>query len=168
MEPQVQADLNGISLEELLELNHIDLFPEETTEPTNSMIISRQILAIRRLEQQIERYDQQLREARSFYEQRAGKCEERIAFLKQSIKAFLDQNGLKNIQTPSGTAYQKVLTVKHWPEDEALVAWADTHLPGAIRIKREPDKKALGDHIKRGGEVPDGYDESQETRLYVK
>lgn len=168
MEQQVQTDPGGITLEELLELNHIDLFPEENNEPTNSMIVSRQIHTIRRLEQQIERYDQQQRESKSFYEERAGKCEERIAFLKQSIKAFLDQNGLKNVQTPNGTAYQKVVTVKQWPEDEVLLAWVDLHLPAAIRVKREPDKKVIGEHITKTGDTPETYREERETRIYLR
>ncbi len=167
METTIQATLDTI-LEDLLGVEHADLFPEENQERLNSMDIARQIATIKKLEEQIQQYELQEKEAKSFYAQRRAKCDDRIGFLKGSIKAFLDQQGLKNIQTPNGTAYQKVVTVKQWPDDEALLAWADVHLPTAIRVKREPDKRAIGEHIAKTGDVPEMYREEHETRVYIR
>jgi hypothetical protein len=153
--------------------DRLELFPEEDfgreDEPlVDSMPVTQKIFAIRHLEKAIEQYDKQDRESRSFYAQKKQKCEEQIEFIKRMILNFLQAQCMKNIQTPAGTAYQKVVTTKQWPSDDALVAWVQAYLPEAIRTKKEPDKKAIIEHMKRTGETPDGYSEDEETRLYIK
>jgi hypothetical protein len=145
-----------------------ELFPDETSEIINTMNVTLKIYIIRKLEKEIELFNKQLEESKYFYTDRIVKCVERIDLIKQAIHGYLRFNNLKNIKTPNGTAYQKDVTLKQWPGDDILLAWADAYKPEAVRIKREPDKKLIGEYIKATGETPDGYTESTETRLYIK
>jgi hypothetical protein len=145
-----------------------ELFPEESSEIINTMNVTLKIYIIRKLEKEIELFNKQLEESKYFYTDRIIKCVERIDLIKQAIHGYLRFNNLKNIKTPNGTAYQKDITLKQWPADDILLAWADAYIPEAVRIKKEPDKKLIGEHIKSTGETPDGYTETQETRLYIK
>jgi hypothetical protein len=144
-----------------------DLFPVPNV-LANTMDATLSIQAIRDVEKLVAQYDLQDAQSQTFYADKKRRCEERIDHLKRSISAFLDQNGLKNLQTPAGTAFRKTFTIKHWPDDEALLEWVGLNLPEAIRIKREPEKKLIADHIKLTGEVPLGYEETSETRLYIR
>jgi hypothetical protein len=113
-------------------------------------------------------YQKQDEESRQFYADRKATAQARIDFVKVSIHAWLRNNDLQRLQTPNGTAYFRSITLKQWPADEVLVAWAQAHLPEAIRLRREPDKKAIGEHIRTTGDTPEGYDEHEETRLYLR
>ena len=146
--------------------NHIELDP--TPAITSTMQVTQHISLIRMVEKQIEQLRKQDAESRTFYADRIARCEQHIGQLKLSILGFLQQHQLKHIHTPVGTAYQKAVTTKTYPPDDELLAWLDQHLPDAVRIQRHADKRKLGDHIKQTGEVPDGYSESTETRLYIK
>ncbi len=145
-----------------------DLFPEEEGEIVNTMDVTRKVWAIRRLEKMVEQYDQQDAESRQFYAERKSSAQARIDFVKASIQAFLRHHDLQRLATPNGTAYFRSITTKLWPADEVLLAWAQVHLPDAVRLRREPDKKAIGEHIKTTGNTPEGYDEREETRLYLR
>lgn len=145
-----------------------ELFPEEEGDTLNSMDATRKIYAIRRLEQLIAQYEKQDAESRQFYSDRKASAQARIDFVKGSIQAFLRHHDLQRLATPNGTAYFRSITTKQWPADDALIAWAQAHLPEAIRLRREPDKKAIGEHIKTTGETPEGYCESEETRLSLR
>ncbi len=147
------------------------LFPDDVPDeqPTiNTIDATQQIRVIRAIEKQIEQYDLQDKESRFFYAEKKRKCEEQIEYIKRSLLGFLQLHGMKNIQTPAGTAYQRTITTKTWPDDDILLTWAGIHLPYAIRNKQEPDKKLIGEHIKTTGEVPDGYSEKEEIHLYLK
>lgn len=145
-----------------------ELFPDDDVKIQTSMDATQRISTIRLLEQQIEQLTRQDQESRNFYADRKAKVEARIEDIKRNILGYLQFNNLKNIQTPVGTAYQKVVTIKHWPEDEVLLAWGLAHNPATIRVKREPDKRLISDHIRSTGEIPETYSESQETRLYIR
>ena len=168
MEQPTTTQVQELPLDELLELPRADLFPEDNGEPANTMDVSRQIYAIRKLDDQIEFYTLQEREARLFYEQRRDRCQERIDMLKHSILAFLEQNNLRNVQTPCGTAFKRKVTVRSWPSDDQLLAWAEANLPTAIRIKRESDRRMILEHMCNTGAVPEGYSEKPETRLGLR
>ena len=161
---------NSVALEPLFpnDLENEDILPEESTQIIDTMDVTLKVSAINRIGKEIEMYQRQLDDAKFFYEDRIKRCEQRQYQLKQMILGFLGMNKLKNIRTPLGTAFMKELTTRLWPPDDALVAWATEHLPSAIRVKKEPDKRLLSDHIKSSGEIPDGYSESKETRLYIK
>ena len=145
-----------------------DLFPEEEGEIVNTMDVTRKVWAIRRLEKLLAQYDQQDAESRQFYAERKASAQTRIDFVKASIQAFLRHHDLQRLATPNGTAYFRSTTLKQWPADEVLLAWAQAHLPEAIRLRREADKKAIGEHIKTTGDTPDGYSEREESRLYLR
>jgi hypothetical protein len=145
-----------------------DLFPDDDARIQNTMDATIRINTIRQLEGQIQQLEKQDEESRIFYTAKKAKCTQRIETIKRSILGYLQFAGLKNIQTPSGTAYQKAVTVKAWPTDEILLSWALSSNSALIRIKREPDKRLMADHIKATGECPPGYTESQETRLYIR
>jgi hypothetical protein len=145
-----------------------ELFPEEEGETLNTMDVTRKIHAVRRIEMLIAQYQKQDTESRQFYADRKAAAQARIDFVKGNIRAFLHLHDLQRLQTPNGTAYFRSITLKQWPADEVLLAWAQAHLPEAIRLRREPDKKAIGEHIKTTGDTPEGYYESEETRLYLR
>ena len=166
MDTQTNGNANGTSGAE--DIFREDLFPEEEGEILNTMDVTRKLYAIRMIEKQIARYELQDQESRSFYADKQAKGEQRIDFIKQGLLAFLKQNDLQNVQTPAGTAYRRVVTTKHWPDEDVLLAWATAYLPAAVRTNREPDKKLIGEHIRTTGEIPDGYSLTVETRLYVK
>lgn len=143
-------------------------FPDEEREIANTMDVTLKAYAIRQIEKQIDYLEIQDQESRSYYANKKAKCNQRVEFIQSQILNFLRTNGLKNIHTPHGTAYQRTVTAKKWPSDEGLIGWAKLHLPSAIRIKLEPDKKILSDHIKSTGEFPVGYSETQEVKLGIK
>ena len=145
-----------------------ELFPEEEGEIVNTMDVTRKVYVIRKLEGLVALYQKQDEESRQFYADRKATAQARIDFVKVSIHAWLRNNDLQRLQTPNGTAYFRSITLKQWPADEVLVAWAQAHLPEAIRLRREPDKKAIGEHIRTTGDTPEGYDEHEETRLYLR
>ena len=148
------------------------LFGDDTEKfeqpPQNTIDVTWRIATIRQLEKQIKLLELQASEAKQFFASRVDRCEDRIGFLKQAIQGFLNHSNLKNLQTPQGTAYQRTITVKSWPEDAALLAWIDAVKLNAVRNKREPDKQAISAHIASTGEIPPGYSETQETRIYIK
>ena len=43
-------------------------------------------------------------------------------------------------------------------DDRAFLSWAQEHQPALLRIKREPDKKAILAHIQQDGDIPPGID----------
>jgi hypothetical protein len=145
-----------------------ELFPEEAEEIVDTMHVTRKIWVIRQIEKLITQYEKQDAESRQFYADRKAAAQSRIDFVKTSIQAFLRHHDLQRLQTPNGTAYFRSITTKQWPADDVLIAWAQAHLPEAIRLRREPDKKVIGEHIKTTGEMPVGYSESTETRLYLR
>jgi len=159
---------NGRDIQAVVADDREELFPDEECEIVNTMDVTRKLWVIAQIEKQIAQYELQDRESRAYYADREAKCEQRIEFMKRNILGFLQFNNLTNLQTPNGTAYQKAVTTKHWPSDDILIAWALAYKPEAIRIKREPDKKAIAEHIHATGETPDGYSEVQETRLYLQ
>jgi len=150
---------------------HEPLFPDEfiDDEPiVNTMDVTKKIYAIRFIEKRITQYQKQDQESRLFYLTKVEQCQQQIEFIKRNILAFIRQNNLKNIQTPAGTAYQRDITMKQWPSEDVLIAWATANVPEAVRVKQEPDKKLLLEYMKITGERPDGYREATETRLYLK
>jgi hypothetical protein len=145
-----------------------ELFPEEEGDLVNTMDVTRKIWVIRQIENLISQYEKQDAESRQFYADRKAAAQVRIDFIKGSIHVFLNIHDLKRLQTPNGTAYFRSIALKQWPGDDVLIAWAQAHLPEAIRLRREPDKKAIGEHIKATGNTPEGYCEKEETRLYLR
>jgi hypothetical protein len=143
----------------------------EATTPLSvqtTMDVMRMVQAIRELEKRIELFTLQEQESRAFYGDKKRRCEEQAGRVKAAILGFLKERGLKNIQTPAGTAYQRTLTQRQWPEDATLLAWAATSVPRAIRVKQELDKRIAADHIHTTGEIPQGYREWEEVRLYLR
>ena len=145
-----------------------DLFPDEEGEIVNTMDVTRKVWAIRQIEKLIVQYEKQDAESRQFYSDRKAAAQARIDFVKASIHAWLRNHDLQRLATPNGTAYFRTCKLKYWPNDEALLGWAEAHLPEAIRVRREPDKQAITAHAKATGEVPDGYTEREESRLYLR
>ncbi len=162
---------NLLAIPEQAEVTREPLFPDEMPDDRpiiNTMDATLKIRVIRAIEKQIEQLDLQDKESRFFYAEKKCKCEEQIDFMKRSLLAYLQLNGMKNIQTPAGTAYQRTVTARQWPEDDVLLAWAKSNMPEGIRRKEEPDKKLIGEHIRVTGDMPEGYTERKETRLMLK
>ncbi|MFZ4622376.1 MAG: hypothetical protein ACOYNS_17570 [Bacteroidota bacterium] len=142
--------------------------PDADVSPKNFQDVTNMIEAVCHLEDQIEMYDTQSVEAVSFFKSKSNTAQLRIDQLKSYIKSFLDQKVLKNIQTVRGTAYIRKMNVKSWGDTDALLAWTQANAPQAVRVKYEPDKKLLSEHMKKTGECPDQYSEQPEDRLYIK
>jgi len=141
---------------------------DDSDEPlVDTMDATQKIALIRRLEGTLERIERQDRESRQFYAMLMARTEERIANVKALLLVFLQHEGISNLKTPLGTAQQRNLTVRNWPEAGQLVSWAQKHCPAGVRTKYEPDKRAITEHIQRTGETPEGYTETPEVRLYV-
>ena len=106
---------------------------------------------------------------RRWYERRVRHCEERIGFNTQQIAAYMDILGVTKLPTPEGTPFFKTITKKEWPEDPALVAFAqENEITDGVRTKYAPDKKAIAEYIGRTGNVPDGYVEREERTLQIR
>ena len=62
------------------------------------------------------------------------------------------------VKTPHLTACTTTREEWRWPEDEALVAWADGTDADLVRVKRSPDKAAIKSYVKESGDCPDGLE----------
>ena len=140
----------------------------ESREIQNTMDVTNKISSIRQIEKDLAGLDLQDRESRAFYAAKKNACEQRMDFLKQQILNYLQARNQKNIQTPAGMAFQRLVTTKHWPSDDVLISWCMKSVPTAMKISKDVDKRILTEHIKAKGEIPDGYLESHQMRLYLK
>lgn len=142
--------------------------PDAAITPSSFQDATNMIEAVGHLEAQLEIYRVQLTEAQQFFEMKSETLLKRIEQIKSSLHGFLDIKGLRNIQTPRGTAYLRKIRVKQWPDDDALVSWALEHSPKSVKVRYTPDRKLLSEHIKATGEIPDTYSETEEERLYIR
>ena len=161
---------------ELIQAQRVPLFDDEPdtaveeslADIRNTMDVTRKVQAIRALERDIEQLEMQNRESIAFYQHRKEICQERAESLKRQILSYLQATNRRNIATPAGTAYQRVVTSKLWPPDEDLLSWCTRNVPEAVRVRSEVDKRIVAEHVKTTGNIPDGYAESQQVKLYIK
>jgi hypothetical protein len=165
MNPQDQ----GTEREVLFPEEAVDsVYQDESREIATTMDVTNKIYAIRLLEKQQAMFELQDQESRAFYSRKKAACDERMEYLKRQILNYLQSRNQKNIQTPAGTAYQRLLTTRHWPSDDLLLSWCLKCLPDAVKVSQDVDKRIISEHIKGRGEIPEGYLESHQVRLYLK
>ena len=76
-------------------------------------------------------------------------------------------SGKKTNKLPNGVIRLTTRTKKTFADDEALMKFSfDNSIP--TRVTEKPDKKAIAEHIKIWGDVPDICSEEVETKFSFK
>ena len=89
------------------------------------------------------------------------KVVQRILFHTAGLRAYLQSTGQRKAQLLNGTiAFRAGRQHVEVLDEAAFLAYVDTHieLAALVRVKREPDKTAIQQHIKAGLDVPAGID----------
>ena len=102
----------------------------------------------------------ELERLESWVNRERGILERKMAWHERGLVCFLKASGAKTIKLIGGTlkriAGRESLEVQ---DEMAFLSWADaTDADDLIRLKVEPDKKAIREYIKRTGEIPPGTD----------
>lgn len=171
----MQDNGNGQLHETVAEEEREELFPDlpgDETTPSDVFEATRLVKSIRELDERKSRVEEerrlQLQRYSEWYDNRLQKLAEHIERRKASLEAYLNWNSLQRLPTPEGTAYFRTTTKLQWPVADKLVQWAERNLPAALRVKKDVDKRIVGEHIKKTGELPEGYSEEQITGLYIR
>jgi hypothetical protein len=114
-----------------------------------------------RLEAFITRYSE-------WFGRRIQKCEERITKHTSDIRNFMLQHEVQKLATPEGTAYFRDTTSFVWPDDENLIAFLKANKPELVETREVVNKNNAKKYIHETGNVPPGYEEKTEPRLYIK
>lgn len=92
-------------------------------------------------------------------DEEVAKLQKKIAWHESGLIAFLQVQGKKTIKLINGTLKRiKGRDRVDVLDADALTKWAESNGANLLRVKVEPDKKAIMDHIKNTGELPDGVD----------
>ena len=130
------------------------------------------VRAIDNMEQSIEDDRQYSAEAAEYYRQRIEKKKEGIEYLKSMLQTTLKIRGKSSIPTPNGVIINSTRTVRHWPDDNTLLKWAqemETHYGLPLITRKEfPNKTALKEFIQTNGVTPGGYHESEEESVSIR
>jgi hypothetical protein len=107
------------------------------------------------------------------FEKRIAEHERSAAFFADMIERGVmamepDSKGKRTVKTVAGTAYTRTTEHFEWPADDALVSWAKSHLPEAVKVKESPDKAALKAHVKATGELPEGLTVEPRVSVVIK
>jgi len=149
-----------------------ELFTEPDTSliaPVNTADVATKMYAISKLENEIQGYLNQKKEADYFYEQRINNIENRIAYLKEQISSWMTVNEKELIATHNGTAFLQKSTVVTWPSAPVLLDWVKKEqIPDGIRTKEEPSLKEINQYMKETGLIPPSYLEVEKTSLRIR
>ena len=101
----------------------------------------------------------QIDRASQWAEEEVAKIQPRIHFHESGLIAFLQVQGKKTIKLINGTLKRTAGRNSVVVDDmAALESWSEHSGVEVIRVKREADKKAIMDYVKKDGVVPDGVD----------
>ena len=104
--------------------------------------------------------------AKKAFDQSMSRVNEAMTKLEGEILGTLQEQGLKNIKTEDGTAYQNTTATATVKDREAFEAWADeTGNRGAMDIRA--NKKAIRELLDEGVEVP-GVNYTERTTIGVR
>lgn len=143
---------------------------EEIDTIGNMNDVARQIRQVRQNEDSIDQLKQQADEAAAFYKMRMDALDLRNNFLKENCGRWLKMNGLKSLATHAGTIGFTKSTKTTWPEDDALLAFANAQdeKDQLVKSKSYPDKKALVQFIESSGKTPEGYSIEKGERISIR
>lgn len=88
-----------------------------------------------------------------------SRIDRRIQWHEGGLRAFLEQTGKKTVKLIYGTLKRIAGRARVDCTDFlAFKRWNDLNDVALVRVKMEPDKKAITTYIKETGEIPDGCD----------
>lgn len=92
-------------------------------------------------------------------DEEVAKLQKKIAWHEGGLIAFLQVQGKKTLKLINGTIKRiKGRDRVDVLDAETLGKWSEANNANLMRVKVEPDKKAILDHIKSTGELPEGVD----------
>jgi hypothetical protein len=100
---------------------------------------------------------------REFYGKKALAAQERADFHIKNLGNYALQQGKNKIATPYGTVFFKSTTKRIWPEDDALINFAQVEgmADSLLKTKFSPIKAEFLKYIKATGSVPEGFVEEK-------
>ena len=130
--------------------------------------VVRRIAESRKRQNEIdELYQAEMFRLKTWKEKEMQKEQSNIEYFETVLKPWAQEQG-KSVSLPSGKVRFRKMQDKFIYDDQMVIAWAKQHLPEAIRVKEELEKKAIKDHVKATGELPDGLSiEQQEPKFEV-
>ena len=158
--------------------DNFDLYMEMTAEveqegftvknqQTAEWVVKRIAQHRRRQAEVDELYQAELYRLKAWKQKQDEKEQASIDYFENILKPWAQEQG-KSVSLPSGRVRFRKMQDKFIYDDQAVMAWAKEHLPEAIRVKEELEKKAIKDHVKATGELPDGLTiEQQEPKFEV-
>lgn len=108
-----------------------------------------------------------LKKWESFYKEKLEAvrkdAEGTISYMSALLQEYFDtqerrvtKTGIEKYSLPSGELIRKPGGIDYQRNDEALLAWCEENLPGAVKVTRKAGWADVKDHIKKTGEIPDG------------
>jgi len=133
----------------------------------NDVDASRILGAIKQIEDKISSVKDSAALHKQFFKSEEERLENQRNYLAQQLENYLEKIGEKSLKLPFGKIQARTTRKAIWPDDETLVSFSkEKHIP--IRVKEEPDKKALKSYIDEHLEYPPGYEVKPVTSVTVK
>ena len=165
-----KLDSQLIALDELESEDNTYVINEEQVQMKD--IHADQLLwKIGQLEKEIEVLKLRQEECSEFYDRRIDSVERQIRYRANLLEIHMQSenkiSGKKTNKLPNGVIRLTTRTKKTFADDEALMKFSfDNSIP--TRVTEKPDKKAIAEHIKIWGDVPDICSEEVETKFSFK
>tara|TARA_R110000787_G_scaffold229595_2_gene337148 strand:- start:26 stop:529 length:504 start_codon:yes stop_codon:yes gene_type:complete len=126
---------------------------------------------IGKLEGEIAEIQHKQVESKEFYDRRIDSIQNQINYRSALLESFMQgqfrNNDKKTSKMPNGTLKLTTRLSRKFGDDDTLIKYSYANdLP--TRVLEKPDKKAIIEHIKNTGDVPDGYEEEEEVSFSFK
>ena len=109
--------------------------------------------------QAVEHAEREQDRVNTWLKSETSRIDRRIVWHEGGLRVFLVQAGKRSLRLINGTLrFLKGRERIDVLDAEKFLTWAKEHAPALIRVKEEADKRAIFDHIKACGEVPEGCD----------
>ena len=154
------------------ELDAIPENEEEVPSDINAHEAERQLVALGHLERDLKAHEDHARaeieRIERWLAEKSRKLNRAIAWRKKVLRWFLTASGQKTLKLVNGTlrirpGRESVSVI----DEDAFLAWASTHNPELIRVKKEADRKAIAAYVKTTGELPDGVNLERSDRSFT-
>ena len=138
------------------------------SEEVSSLTLDTQVQADRllkligKMESAIVELEDEAYNAEQFYKTEIAKRKDRIGQISFYLESYLMTSEKKTIKLPNGCLSIRKWSKVGWPDNDVLLAFSKVNNI-SVRVKPEeqaPDKRELLKYIKKTGEVPEGYVES--------
>lgn len=157
--------LSNLSAEELNNLFSSDI--QNNTIISGTGQVEGYLFAINKLVNDISNLKDLKKNSVEFYNNKIESTERTIDILKDRISEFMLSSDNSKIPTQAGTAYFTKRIKEIYPDDETLIEFSKQNKL-EMTVKISPNKKAIKDHIKNGGSVPEGYFTHEVTSLSIR